>query len=341
MTTVSFGHNQGAPLKSSDDGSSSGASLSSKTIFRVAGPNRAFTQISNTLLADKDISFACKGFLVSILMLPVDWLFRIPWLCEQYGVKRDKAYQLVKEAIEKKYCKRIVVRDDSGRAVVTEYHFSDDPAAWTAPKTPLPEKPEVAQNTTSGFTRSGSARSGQGRRIQKKHFKKDSTSTKSLSRTDCTSDNPPLFERDAGERLIPFDAMGVENLLESAVLEKARSCCGVDRLPFTPHALRQVSSMCIDVSVLVLRYLDRTKGRTIKDPSAYLVKMARDAVAKRDGVFAAEIERVHASSRAVRVKAAAKEPRKPPAAPAAGAVQVNEALSRMTISRGRAAETEA
>jgi hypothetical protein len=127
------GHNGGPPLE-----------ITGQTIFRVVNPNKAYTKLSNVLLGDTTISFECKGFLVSILMLPVDWAFHVNWLRSKFGVGKDKAYDLVKEAIEHRYCRRVHVRRKGGTVARVEYHFTDDPTDMKAPDDQLPETPEVA-----------------------------------------------------------------------------------------------------------------------------------------------------------------------------------------------------
>jgi hypothetical protein len=61
---------------------------------------------------------------------------------------------------------------------------------------------------------------------------------------------------------------------------------GIDSLrwPFTPEVIRELTSLDVNVEDLVERYQKRTKNRRIDDPSAYLLQMGRDQVAKRLGV---------------------------------------------------------
>jgi hypothetical protein len=89
-----------------------------------------------------------------------------------------------------------------------------------------------------------------------------------------------------------------------------------DRLAFTPGVLFEVRRLCVDLETLVKRYIEKTKGRRIKDPSAYLLRMAREVVAKRDGVSVGMVamltardpkERAAAMAEAVGVKTTAAE----------------------------------
>jgi hypothetical protein len=146
-----------------------------QTIFRVVNPNKSYTKISNTLLGDKAIGFEAKGFLASILMLPTDWAFNVAWLQNEYNVSRGKAYALVKKATEAGYCKRVHVRDDAGKVLHVEYHFSDDPADF-GQLTPLPQNQEVdAQLPTSPLPEKST--SGKTAHIQRKQTNKEKIDT--------------------------------------------------------------------------------------------------------------------------------------------------------------------
>jgi hypothetical protein len=102
---------------------------------------------------------------------------------------------------------------------------------------------------------------------------------------------------EAGSRLIPWT---VEEILDEGASETARKKFGRDRLPFSSSALRQIAGMFLDVDALVRRYLERTKGQKILDPSAYLVAMAREEVSKREGVPASAVAALDRVDRAQR-----------------------------------------
>jgi hypothetical protein len=57
-----------------------------------------------------------------------------------------------------------------------------------------------------------------------------------------------------------------------------------DRLPFTPAVLSEIGALGIEPAAIIERYQQRTAGRHIADPNAYLLRMARDEAAKRLGV---------------------------------------------------------
>ena len=111
-------------------------------------------------------------------------------------------------------------------------------------------------------------------------------SVKPTATSKTKNPKPMQFVEGGGERLIPFSGMDAAGILDAAREQAARAELGIekDRLPFSPSALFEVKRLCVDLEALVKKYLEKTKGKCIRDPSAYLVGMAREAVAKRDGV---------------------------------------------------------
>jgi hypothetical protein len=77
-----------------------------------------------------------------------------------------------------------------------------------------------------------------------------------------------------------------------------------DREPWTPDLLHRITGMGVNVAALVERYRERTAGRTIDDPNAYLLAMAKDVVAKRVGTTR-EVVAAVANDRATMADAAA------------------------------------
>jgi hypothetical protein len=70
---------------------------------------------------------------------------------------------------------------------------------------------------------------------------------------------------------------------ETKLAEAEQAIIQGDREPWTPDLLHLIAGMGVDVAALVERYRERTAGRGIDDPNAYLLAMAKDAVAKRVG----------------------------------------------------------
>lgn len=165
--------------------------MSDQTIFRVVGPNRSYTKLSNKLLCDNRLSLACTGLLVRVLRLPTDWAFNIQWFRNEFGIGKDKVYSLIEEARERGYCNRVVHRDRSGSTIKVEYQFTDDPDVFGVPE-PLPSFPEVAVEPLPAKATSGLAVSGKSGSIQK------TDSNKQLIRTNIPL--PPSGASPKGDR---------------------------------------------------------------------------------------------------------------------------------------------
>jgi hypothetical protein len=78
-----------------------------------------------------------------------------------------------------------------------------------------------------------------------------------------------------------------------------------ERLPFTTAVLAEIGALGLDAVAIVERYQRRTAGRRIADPSAYLLRMARDEAAKRLGVPANALVSLGSRNRAERACALA------------------------------------
>jgi hypothetical protein len=126
------------------------------------------------------------------------------------------------------------------------------------------------------------------------------------------SENPPAADPPADNRPPTKDFQSQrterdEHIQEGELHIKPSGTDGAtgNRLPFTADVLKAIDILGLDVTALVERYVKRTAGRRIADPSAYLLKMARDEAAKRLGVSAAALEAAASRDRARRATAQA------------------------------------
>jgi hypothetical protein len=71
---------------------------------------------------------------------------------------------------------------------------------------------------------------------------------------------------------------------EAALAETEQAIASGDREPWTLATLNMIGAMGVDAPGLVKRYWARTRGQAVDDPNAYLLAMAKDAVAKRTGM---------------------------------------------------------
>jgi DNA-binding MarR family transcriptional regulator len=76
-----------------------------------------------------------------------------------------------------------------------------------------------------------------------------------------------------------------------------------DRLPFASSVVAEINALGLNAEALIERYLVKTRRRHIADPSAYLLAMARDELAKRVGVSAEDVKRASARNNAERAAA--------------------------------------
>ena len=79
----------------------------------------------------------------------------------------------------------------------------------------------------------------------------------------------------------------------------------VERLPFTADVIAELRRLDVELEPLIARYVKRTKGRSIRDPSAYLLRMGHDEVAKRCGVAVETVKASTSLNLALRMAASA------------------------------------
>lgn len=95
-----------------------------KSTFRNARKNK-FTQISNDMLNDPNLSLEAKGLLSIFLSNSEDWKINMANIIKRSKNGRDKHYNVVKELVANGYFGRVEVREN-GRFKELVYIFSDD-----------------------------------------------------------------------------------------------------------------------------------------------------------------------------------------------------------------------
>lgn len=114
-------------------------SSAEQTIFRRRRGN-PYTTISNAPLRDRRLSLEARGFLVSVMSLPEDWVFNRAWARNEYGVGRDKLDRIIRELKEADYVRFVQSRDRGGRMAKSAYVFTADAGQFDENE-PLPENP--------------------------------------------------------------------------------------------------------------------------------------------------------------------------------------------------------
>jgi hypothetical protein len=73
----------------------------------------------------------------------------------------------------------------------------------------------------------------------------------------------------------------------------------------SPSFLAVCHKLCVDPIPILKRFAEKTKGQKIRRPTAYLVRMAQEEAAERNGLTAADIAAVSVASREGRAEAMA------------------------------------
>ena len=237
-----------------------------KTIFRAASRFKPYSQICNAMIRDKRLSRDARLSLIFILSHPTDWNLSAEWLSRELNMGRDKTYKCVQELIAHGYCIRRQLRDAAGKHGSVEYFFTDEPGTLAAE--PLPENQEAVT-------------------------------------PHLVSPRPGLPDPVNQEAYIKKVSQQ-KHIDEVKTRASAKSASqGTDKvLPFTADVLAKVKALGVGVDDLLKRYGERTRGRRIKDPSAYLLRMAQDAAAKRLGVTADQVQASTSPNRAERIASA-------------------------------------
>ncbi|WP_423416443.1 hypothetical protein RLW55_03175 [Hyphomicrobium sp. B1] len=88
-------------------------------------------------------------------------------------------------------------------------------------------------------------------------------------------------------------------------IEKKNSAsAGTDQVRFSEDVIREIETLGVDVESLIERFEHKTATQRIRDPNAYLLRMARDEVAKRNGVTVEQVKQSTSRGRAMRIAAA-------------------------------------
>ena len=87
--------------------------------------NSNFTQLSNEMLRDKNLSWKSKGLLSCLMSLPDEWVILKTSLHQFSKDGRDATLAAFNELIQNGYVKQFTVRDNKGRFGRIDYIVSD------------------------------------------------------------------------------------------------------------------------------------------------------------------------------------------------------------------------
>lgn len=97
-----------------------------------------FTQLSNDMLRDKNISWKGKGLLACIISLPDEWVVLKTALHQFSKDGRDGTITAFNELVDNGYVKQLKIRDEKGKFVRVDYIVSDVKLT-TSPFTDIPK----------------------------------------------------------------------------------------------------------------------------------------------------------------------------------------------------------
>jgi hypothetical protein len=84
-----------------------------------------FTQLSNDMLRDKDLSWKAKGLLACIISLPDEWVILKTALQQFSRDGRDGTIAAFNELIKNGYVTQLKIRDEKGKFARVDYVLSD------------------------------------------------------------------------------------------------------------------------------------------------------------------------------------------------------------------------
>ena len=237
--------------------------MRARTIYRLANGQTPHTTLANSMHQDKRLSIEARGLLGSILSRPIDWRFNLTWLMREHNIGREKARRLLRECECHGYCHRQRARSERGTLGPMVYVFTDDPEAFKKQfPEPEPENPSTGDLTTGDQTLVS-------QRLD------DAPHTKEIQSKE------QKHKKKGGMRS----------------REGTDGC-----LSFSAEVIQAVNSLGVDADALVDRYLARTKGTQIREPSAYLLAMAHDEHAKAVGLSPTDINACAVKNRTDRAR---------------------------------------
>jgi hypothetical protein len=105
--------------------------------------NSNYTTIDNFVSKDIKLSLKAKGLLLVIMSLPNDWDFSINGISKICKEGRDSIYSAINELIKNGYCQRVIIKNDKGQIMGSDYTFFESPYT----EKPYTEKPDMGNPT--------------------------------------------------------------------------------------------------------------------------------------------------------------------------------------------------
>lgn len=122
------------------------------SIIKARKKRKSYTQIDNTAIFDKNLSFRATGLLTYLLAMPSSWEVKVVHLCKQKKEGRDAIYACLKELKEHGYVRLVPTKEDTTNKfsgwdyIVYESPndlIADEQGLLEFEEEPLPGNPEV------------------------------------------------------------------------------------------------------------------------------------------------------------------------------------------------------
>ena len=299
-----------------------------KTIFRNASPRDPYTSVLTATLQDDKLSAKAGWVLMLLLSMPPDWDVCLAWIAKRRRLGRDTTRNVMRELETRGFIRLTQERKKDGTAGRYCYLVTDKPHCFgegfaQAPavmpsnravrpqdgrrkRRPEPENQFPADQQNQGLPEpdlpapdSRAPTKGQTPTKEEVSRQKDPNNPpkqskaldglpSSLGSTDKTDD-----QAGSAEDLIPFGDDDGEDLARHSAEWKARDAAGIDpraHIPGNTSAFRAACHMlCVDPVPVLQRFVEKGGPRKAKRPTAYLITMAQEVAAERDGISVAEV----------------------------------------------------
>lgn len=221
-----------------------------QTVFRNASPTNPYAQIPNATLRDKDLTPGAGWLLMLCLSMRQDWTASTEQMAKLRGMNRETVKRHLRELEDLGFCKRVRRHDNLGKFGGYEFWFSDSKGYFS---TDDEQKDEPSMHLPSlGFASDGVLTP----------YKKTTVSQEDYQ-SKKTKNND--------------DASRTDGALPTATAQLGASV-------FSPSVLRKIQDLGVKTEPLIERYFAKTKLKPVRNPSAYLLRMAKEEAADRDGV---------------------------------------------------------
>jgi len=123
--------------------------MKSQYIFRNASPAKPYTVIDNRLLQARGVSPDVRGFVATLLSMPLDWKFRPEWAKEEFDIGETRLERIIRDAKKAGFMRTDRERGADGRVTGrTVYLFTDVPHVFNGET--VTGKTQVMDSTVTG-----------------------------------------------------------------------------------------------------------------------------------------------------------------------------------------------